>query len=256
MRPGSQTRQARIAGLSIGAPGIASTERPQPRISGHCLVNGPMSAPSSAQRRGACNQAFTACSGPRWARWRGASARVGRGCGRSQQAPEEGPFMTFRWPIVPPPCAALSLASPRRRAVAQDRARTIRWSRRSTATTITARRCSMRRAAALPPQYAADARSSRFFPMLVERLIDLQLLVAKAAEAGGLADDDEVKRRVAERSARSCARSTSSERSRRDGRRRRAAGALRRPSSRREPAQGRGPRPPHPGRGPKKRPAR
>ena len=49
-------------------------------------------------------------------------------------------------------------------------------------------------ASALPPQY--QAQIDQIFPALVERLVDFRLL-AEAANAAGLAKDDEVKRRMA-----------------------------------------------------------
>ena len=45
----------------------------------------------------------------------------------------------------------------------------------------------------LPPEY--QAQIAMLFPMLVERLIDLKL-IAQAAASAGLADDEEVKRRM------------------------------------------------------------
>lgn len=53
----------------------------------------------------------------------------------------------------------------------------------------------LRAASALPPQY--QAQLEQIFPALVERLVDFKLL-AEAADAAGLAKDEEVKRRLAE----------------------------------------------------------
>jgi peptidyl-prolyl cis-trans isomerase C len=50
-------------------------------------------------------------------------------------------------------------------------------------------------ARSLPPQY--QSQIEQLFPMLVDRMVDFQLL-SEAAGAAGLAQDEEVKRRVAE----------------------------------------------------------